>query len=203
MRSIKILALAAVAALAMTAFVGISSASAAQFQAEEYPATVTGATLESHHLTVNEASFNCEKAAFEGELPEASETLTVTPELEGCTFLNVTGVPWQMNGCKYRFHAGGTMDITGCSNGLHLAAFGCDITIPPQNGLGSIKYENVGEEESAQEIVVVANISGLKYTQQGGWCVGGEGTFSNGSYWGTWKVSAMDEIGEPVSLSVE
>jgi hypothetical protein len=204
-KSIKTLALAAVAALAMTAFVGVSSASATQFNAEfqEYPLTVTGTQTEAHTLTLNFGTWNCESSSFSGELQEASETLTVSPQLSACTFLNVSGTAWQMNGCKFQLGATGTFGIIGCNGaGPSYEIVGCRVTILPQTGLGSIEYQNVGEE-TGREVIASAHITGIKYTQKGGWCANQAGTFSNGQYRGTWRVSAQDETGVARGFWVE
>jgi hypothetical protein len=206
-KSIKTLALAAVAALAVTAFVGVSSASATQFNAEfqEYPLTVNGTQTEAHYITVNFGTWECKSSSFSGELGEASETLTVSPQLSACTFLNVSGTAWQMDGCEFQLGAAGTFGITGCNGeGPHYEILGCRVTILPQTGRASIEYQTIGaEEEAPLEVLASAHISGLKYTQKGGWCANEAGTFSNGQYRGPWRISAQDEFGEARSLWVE
>jgi len=156
----------------------------------------------------------CDTASFEGTtqgqtIEEATVTATygtgkgVFTEPQGCTF---GGIKAQilMNGCKYTLtgagQAAGTflVDITGCTEGkqieLKVAAGGCGLNVPAQNGLSHL----VGKQLTTQELTVEATLSGIKVQQSGGAsCPDGvtAHTGTNGSFSGNTIVKAFQDAG--------
>jgi hypothetical protein len=115
-----------------------------------------------------------------------------------------------MNGCKFRFHPGagpslaGSVDIVGCEAPMSTTSEGCVTEIGNQNGLGSVVYKNV-LVGGIPTITATASLSSLTYTRSGaGYCYGGKGTFSNGTYAGEWSVKGTTKPGGlPAALEVE
>jgi hypothetical protein len=190
---LKTMGIAIAMALALTAFAGASAASAAQFKAGAEPQTWSGSRSGPNHSIYVGEGIGCSGVAFYGETKtKTTGELTVTPELSGCSIQGV-GAAWQMNGCKYRFHAGpgasmyGTMDIVNCEKPMKLGMPKCNTEIGNQTGLGTIEYKNVGAGES---VTVIAKLKGIKYTRSGT-CWGFPGTFSDGEYNGQWTVKGL------------
>jgi hypothetical protein len=198
-------------ALALTALVGVAQASANNFKTEVEPETWSGSRVGREHQLVLGASegesLACSKVSFSGETKNKSVgELTVTPELNGCSYLG-TEVGWATHGCKYRFHPGkgeqlvGSMDIVGCEKPMTLSVPGCTTEIGNQKGLGTVEYKNVGTG-STRTVTMVANLASLTYTRTGTGCFGATGTFHNGTYSGEWTAKGTAS-GSQRSVEVE
>jgi hypothetical protein len=193
-RTLKLIGLAGMAMLAMTAMA--ASAQAVEFHAASAPVTITGNQEEAHKFTANAGTISCNTATFHGEQAETtSPTLTISAAYSNCTFLGVVGVPVNMNGCDYVFHASGTVDVV-CPTGSKITfeALSCQVSIGSQSGLSKVIYTNLGAEGS-KDVTVTPEVSGITYTQSA-LCPGGPGTFTNGKYGpGATTVVAEDEFG--------
>lgn len=206
----RALGLAAVMAVAATAFVGIASASAAEFRAEAEEARVHATNTGNHVFTAGLiGNISCTEATFSGELiPVPSPTLDVLAEYNNCTFLGVPGVKVNMNGCKYHFQQPtgsgpytGKVDVV-CPAGK-VITFGtatCTVTVPGQTNLSEVKYTNLAT--SPKTVKVEANVSGITYTATGV-CNGFPGEHSDGVYKGTADATAETEGEEIVGAWVE
>jgi hypothetical protein len=173
-RNLKTLGLALVAAMAMTAV--MASAAQAQFTADEAPVTLTADATE-HVFTTAEGEVTCEDISFHGEAANTAQPdLTITPIYTDCEAFGLAaeitgfghhGEP-EATQCDYLFHADGTVDLD-CGPEGHIVidtSASCDVTIPPQDGLSSVSYDNIGEG-STRETVVDADVSGITYVNTG------------------------------------
>jgi hypothetical protein len=186
-------------ALALIAFVGASSASAAAFEipgaGSESSTTWNGVRTGKAHvlqLGAGEETFSCENVSFSGQMKGESTTeLTVSPELGNCTWFGKYPVVWAMNGCKFRLNTGpGTLDIVGCEKAMTFTTPGCAVEIGNQNGIGSVTFKS-SEVEGLKTVTAAASLSGITYTRTQASACGGSskiGTFSNGTYNGEWTV---------------
>jgi hypothetical protein len=193
------------------AFVGVASASAAEFRAGSNPAKVTATNTNNHVFTAGLiGNISCEKATFTGELVATpAKTLDVTPEYTKCTFLGVSGVEVKMNGCKYHFQqpegAGpftGKVDVI-CPAGKTIT-FGtatCSVSVPEQKNLSKVKYTNQGTSPT-RTVNVESEVTGITYTATGA-CNGFPGTHSDGVYKGAATAKAEDEFGAQVDAFIE
>jgi hypothetical protein len=220
-KSIRTLGIAAVMALALTAFAGAGSASAASvFENPGAGAADTttwnGERVGTNHKLVlgpdiySADIFSCSTVPISGQImgQKASE-LAVTTTLGGCTWnQGGLGAAWTMNGCKYRLRPGagtenqtvGTLDIVGCEKPMTFNSYGCKIEIGNQSGLGTVTYKSV-EIEKTWTVEAIASLSGITYTRYGpGVCVGSGGTFSNGTYTGSWTVTGNRAGKVPVKV---
>lgn len=194
------------------AFVGVASASAAEFRAGSNPAKVTATNTNNHVFTAGlVGNISCEKATFTGELVATpAKTLDVTPEYTKCTFLSVPGVEVKMNGCKYHFQQPegekpgpftGKVDVI-CPAGKTIT-FGtatCSVSVPEQKNLSKVKYTN--EATSPKTVKVESEVTGITYTATGA-CNGFPGTHNDGVYKGTAIAKAEDEFGTQVNAFIE
>ena len=176
--------------------------------------------FQEHFLTVQNTAktqtlqAKCDTASFEGTtqgqtIEEATVTATygtgkgVFSEAQGCS---VGGIKAQvlMNGCKYTLtgagQAAGTLlvDVIGCTEGkqieINVAAGGCALKIPAQNGLSHL----VGKQLTSQEATVEATVTGIKVQQSGSVsCPDGTTahTGTNGGFSGNTIVKAFQDAG--------
>ncbi|MGN6253925.1 MAG: hypothetical protein ACTHO8_02950 [Solirubrobacterales bacterium] len=218
MKSAKILGLAVVAALAATAIVGASSASAAFTKFNCAVKAGETCTLDGEMIngTKSPATFETEEgpitctagtahAVMTGPEATAVETSPETGKesgvsYSGCTFLGFINVTVNMHNCEYNFHIGGTIDITPNACGpIDFTAGNCTVTVPSQSGLSSVTYENVSTKPT--DIRIIPNITGITYTGSSG-CAK-PGTFTNGKYHGgTFTVRGTHPNGTFVNVSV-
>jgi hypothetical protein len=159
-RNFKALGVAAVAVLAMSAFV--ASAAQAQFTANEYPTSGTATNAVGNSVFAVDGS-NLECAGhYEGTLKEASTTVTVTPTYTGCKAFGFASATVTTIGCDYVFHdaganTAGTVDVE-CSAGnvIKIVAGNCEVQVGSQTGLKSITYSN-----SHPTVTVKATVTGI------------------------------------------
>jgi len=213
-RNLKVLGLALVAALAMTALV----ASAAQannegkFTATSYPGTLHGEDTGTHVFTAAGGTVNCTNATFTGSFTEASKTQTITPEYSGCTAFGFIGATVTMNGCDYLFHltgtgAGGaynsTVDLV-CPAGKEITidAGPCMISLPGQTGLPGSTFTNSGGTPS--DVTNHANVTGITgvLKKENALCFFTAGHFTNGTYKGSTTVTGKNAGGAAQSIDI-
>jgi hypothetical protein len=177
MKYAKILGLAAVAAMALAAFVGVASASAAtEFHQTQSESVLHGAQMTSHVFSVEGSEVTCTTAVFTGKAgPLFSEsTQTVHPEYSGCTAFSIAGATVNTAGCNYKFSSvtslgGGTeapVELTGCTAGfINItveAPFGlakCVVHVPNQKGINGQTYANkvITGPKSVVEVTTKSN----------------------------------------------
>ncbi|HET9675921.1 MAG TPA: hypothetical protein VFP21_00280 [Solirubrobacterales bacterium] len=121
-----------------------------------------------------EFSVSCKHVTFSGELPNPSETLTVTPTYTECTVIGVKATV-ETNGCQYVFkgtektsenHFKGTQSIscpTEKSIVVSTTVPQCEAKIGSQSGLSSVSYiSELGA--SPPNVKVEENLSSIHYT---------------------------------------
>jgi len=183
--------LAAVAALALTMGVGAASASASGFMADEYPASLSGASTSFLAVNTNIHNFNCE-TALSGTLsgPTKSAAVSMPSEIK-CGSAKV-----KTNGCTLNLKPGaetgegvfsGTAEIAvGCSGIAFTNSLGCTANFPPQGGIAAT-FEKVGSGSTAGFNLSLSG-SGLEYVTSGAGCA--PATYKNGTASGSWSVAA-------------
>jgi hypothetical protein len=166
MRYAKAMASAAIAALALTAFVGAASASASTFHSTVPNVALHGEQIGNHVFTIQGQKVTCETAVFTGNLEgTSSEHLRLHPVYEKC---EAFGFPATVNtaGCLFNFNAnttlgGGTeaaVALESCTGGrmklLISNGFAtCEAQLPNQIGINGMIYINTLED------IDVSNIS--------------------------------------------
>jgi hypothetical protein len=178
MKRIKVIGLALVAAVAMSAVAAASASAFTKFEAAKYPVKVT-ATGGTQTFEAGGATSVCEKLkAKTGEegAPDPtgpSETLEIHPKYEVCN-VTIAGVKVSAKvtttGCNYKFHAPGTVDVkcvTGKSINIALEGVlgGCVISVTGTGagvnaGLKTVTYSN----EPANKVTTKAAVAGITWT---------------------------------------
>lgn len=187
MKTTRTLGAVGIFAVALTILFGAASASAGQFRAPSYPASLSGETygIPSIELKTETGTSKCTQVTPSGTLSEASSSLSVTPSYSGCKAFGVGGSTFLSNSCHYVLHSlnekhpyTGSVDIA-CSkegdaieivpNGLN-----CRVRIPAQNALVGAEFQ-----PSGLNVLISINLTGLKYTETGAACISaGEHTAS-------------------------
>jgi hypothetical protein len=162
MRNIKMLGLLAVAAMAMVAFVGTTSAAA------EKPGTFTTGgpgeelqhtELENHVLSFTGSELDCETIDFNGTSTGASAAeMSVTPVYSNCESFGFAEAEVHENNCTFRYKATTTgtpghatvllhnciEKTKGIQITVHVPFFAtCVVDIPEQSIDTAVRYTNV------------------------------------------------------------
>lgn len=182
MRRIRHVGFAVLAAMALTALLGVGTASATQFRAEEYPTTLNGKQTTTYKMkTQMGGGLACASVKTNGSLSAASSSVTLTPELKGCVWAGIAAMPI-VNSCNFVFNVvhgenelmpyAGTMDI-GCSKVGDAIEFksgtGCVIRIPPQKGFAlELANSPLSVRNRNRNITVSLNAANVKYEGIGG-----------------------------------
>jgi hypothetical protein len=219
-RKIKVLGLAIVAVAAMS----MAAASTQAFEMHTVNAghvTLTGEQTTQFVAQTAAGTVVCTTANFEGTTPYVSGTQitgqesTLTPTLAGCQAFGLAA-QIKMNGCKFtitnKSAAGvttsktGYVDIVGCTVGKQIEIIGgggaCTETIPQQNNLSHVVFENKGSGSQA-DVEINLTLSGITYEIHGGFCPGsptqtvlthdgkteGKATFKSHKYAGSEQVT--------------
>ncbi len=204
MKRIGILALAAFAAVALTASAGAGTASAARF-IKESGSVVRKGTVSGEEFSVN--AIGCYGQTLSGS---PSEIFFPTVSNATCTIFGPEA-PLKMNGCTFIFHPGaeesaghfgGTFDIgpAGCGPVTITNPYQCELKVYPKTGL-TAHYRNEGTGTTSY-VIAELSASGLKQTGKIGIC--NEYNNEKGTWNATWNLKDYDSGGtqKGVHLSV-
>jgi hypothetical protein len=182
MRNLRILGLALVAMLAISATATSVAAAAPKLTAESYPATITGASEANNVASITAGNVSCPGSSYHGLISEPSTTLTVAFEFAGCTAFGFPGIA-DVNGCTLVLHGVGlslqaTLDLA-CPPGQELtvtavaagATTKCTVHIKPQTGLETVTITPIGTG-ATRELTLDINLSGIQYTHTAGTGIG-------------------------------
>ena len=212
-------AFALFAVFALFAAASPVSASASEFKAGEYTATLTGSQVAGEKLEFifgASGNANCETASLGGSIAAAAGTVTLHPTFGGaCSALTFANASLNTTGCDFKFYSegefnpgafSGSMDIV-CSVGskIKLVAGTCEAEIKEVNALALIEYFDMpAGGGSPEDLTIKFFVSSLPYTvtKDGLGCpFFGTGNFTNGSIRGKETVTAA-VTGVPKSFSV-
>ena len=182
MRYAKALGLAFVAMLALSA-VAATAASADDFTAEKYPATLTGTNdpgfQDEFSSTVG--TFRCTETKYTATIAGPTTSLTASPSFSGCAAFGFP-VVIDMNGCTLKFNVGagttGDVDLV-CPAGAEVTMTAnsagttkCTEHIKAQSDVaGTVTYSNIGVG-ATREITVSSALSGIDYAHTAGTGIG-------------------------------
>jgi hypothetical protein len=194
-RNVKVLGLALVAMLALSASVA-SSAFAIEFHSDSSTGNtwLTGTSTGSHIFDAAGSTITCKKATFSGtQTGKTVSTVNLTAAYSECTVaigeFNLAATV-NMGGCQYSFNANGEVGVvnaTGKTCSTEQITYRvsnflgeCDVKVGPQTGLKSAKYE--GATTVANGTVKVSpSVTLIKGTSTGNLC-STTGEFTNGQY---------------------
>lgn len=194
-------------------------AQAANFEAESYPAAISGSQIEGKHsfkTVANELS--CNKYDFTGELVEASNELALAGNPAECSTAGVVVMTVAMNGCTFNFNVGKEGGGGTFSGSAHIAcpagkeivwtasSGNCTAKIPPQVFEAEVTLTNTATEPK-KTIKLTTEATGVDYTlgpTSGCLNFPAPGTYKNGLYKGTTTLkAAKPKTAEAVGLTVK
>lgn len=192
-----------------------SAASAAQFHAENAPATLTGGQKATHVFTTDAGTITCTTASFPGSATSTVlSTVRVAPSYSGCSYFGWVSAEVHMNGCEYEFTSpsGSGSSFTGdvgivCPEGKEIlvtASGTCTTRFaasPHNSDLGRVTYTNLGSG-TGRKVLVESNVSGIEYSQSGFLCATENGK-TNGTYTGSTEESAKNRKGGADGIWIE
>ncbi|HEY8502878.1 MAG TPA: hypothetical protein VIL21_09340 [Solirubrobacterales bacterium] len=207
-RTIKVLALSALALVAISA-VSATGAQAGTFTAGAYPATITGSSAAGSHEFITQLGVMKCAPTFDSKMEAEAATLTVVPNYGTSCKLGEKLVHVTNNECDFRWNAGATVEMDVVKGSMEIACPDnkidfeitsepvCHLTVPAQNGLGSLLYTNNTE---AEDVTLHFGLEGIFYELDNG-CPE-VGAFANGVYKGTSTLKA-DAGGAGTSFQVD
>jgi hypothetical protein len=187
------------------------------FVAEEAPATITGADVNTNYVLRGESlvgnGFHCKKFNLAGSASSTTpSSLTLVPSYNECKWI-VTQEATPANffsagSCSYVLHPNGGFDIAGvnCAANPMTITKGpsepCVVTIGPNSLPGPLSFVNEGSGRLRTVSVPTTTIKGVTFTATGSGC-NNTGTFSTGKIYVKSKLSATNSGGEVQGLSIE
>lgn len=211
-RKLKALGVAVLAIFAISAAAASAASATPKFFSEIEDTTLTGSqgTAMANILTTDLGEMKCKVAQFDGTMgPVETTTLTLKPTYEECKLAGENALV-TLNGCRYLFHLGentetfeAKMDIE-CPAGekIVIDTPECATTIPPQAGLGEVKFTNEGAA-TTRAVVADLKIGGIDYVEHGAGCANETVTTNNGTYTGLITVKGENAAEEHVGIWVE
>ena len=167
-RRLKVVGLALVAVLAMTAL----SAPAAHAELFHFGAhgTVLAENVGEEELVTNAGTVKCKTSKYTGSSATSTPgSQIVTPSYTGCTAFGFVNTTIHVGTCQLRFNTPvkttSTVDIINCgAHGIVITAHNCEVTIPNQNGLSHVTWENVAGS-SPHHVRARVTLTGITYIQ--------------------------------------
>ncbi|HEX5713850.1 MAG TPA: hypothetical protein VFX85_11095 [Solirubrobacterales bacterium] len=187
---------AAIGALALTALLGASSASASGIAFAQYPATVGGKEISTHSFILSgERIITCDFSALSAFATGPSETLQVTATPSSCSSKYESGITLKMNGCKFIYHPApgkGSLDIgpAGCGP-ITLEGANCTRTFSSQIG-GAASFENLAKT------VRVIDEASLQYKRTKGTLAACGSETGPATFSGSWVINGLGPEGAQV-----
>lgn len=200
------LGMVAVAALAITAMIGVASASAAKFHTSVAGVELSGSQEGTHKFESGGNSVTCTTATFSGKAEgtensnKTGESQKAHPEYSGCTAFGFVGATVDTTGCTYTFNANNEeVKLAGCTNGgitIHVSAFfgttTCHVFIKNQEGINNNKIPTGKSTDTSMTVETSSNNIHYEVLTDKGTCpyekAGQTGT--NATYTGKTKVTA-------------
>jgi hypothetical protein len=192
MRNIKMLGLLAVAAMALAAFVGTSSASATAFTAGGAGETINHTTIEDHVFTITGAEVSCETVDFNGTTAGASVSEQIlSPSYDDCEAFGFAEAEVVENGCDWLTKAAttgspghATKALVNCANkttGIRISVnvpffANCTMDVPEQSIDTAERYTNLGN--NAERVDYTPKVYMADVTSSTGFCPLTTGTHS-------------------------
>ncbi len=216
-RKLKFLVLALVATMAMSAVTAASALALKQFKAESPPVKLTGKAEalggkeEEEEEEVEAGILKCKGSTYTGIQGVANSSELQLNRSYGTCTINGFKVTINSNGCEQVYKitgeeggiATGTLDLT-CSGANEITetwelagVVKCTVHIPPQKGLGPVKFTNLGAT-TTREVTIDINVTNLKYSDTAGTGAGACATAdnkANGKYTGKVLLTGENEAG--------
>jgi hypothetical protein len=195
MQNFRVLGLALIAVVALSALAVSAAQATTSLHSEEEKTRIEGTQVTQNKWIFDGGNFVCTSAVYHGTTTAKTvTTITLTPTYSGCSFAG-RAATMDTNGCDLflfivgsSFPVTATMDIV-CPFGKELTvtvpSIECTIHIEPgQNGLSHITFANGGAGTTRDALATLA-VKGITYTETKP-CPGSNGsTTNNGQLTGT------------------
>lgn len=210
-RSIKVLGLGLLAALAVSASAAPAASANPSFHSEFAGIFLTGGQtgIVANTLTTDLGEMKCNVARFDGSQgPMTTTTMTLKPTYAECK-VGMQNAVVTLNGCRYTFHLEeqtepieARMGIE-CPQGeeIEIDTAECTIKIPPQPPLKEVTFTNEGEG-TTRSVVADLNVEEIHYEEVGAGCASEEETTENGTYTGLITIKGEDSEEHHVGIWV-
>jgi hypothetical protein len=201
-KRIKLLLLAALGTLALTATMGAPAASASGISFGQYPVQVKSGSVATHSFGFSGGrSIACDFSELSSSAGAPTETLTVSVTPSKCSNEYEGNVTLKMNGCKFIYHPAvgkGSFDIgpAGCGP-ITMEGTHCTRTFASQTGFAAT-FSNEG---SPSIVKIQHEASGLQYTiTKGG--LAACGSSGTATFTGSWELKAFGAEGTQIAAHV-
>lgn len=190
------------------------SSMAELFEAESYPATISGQQEAKHLFETVANTLSCKKYSFAGKLSSKSNELALEAMPSECSTAGVVVMTVNMNGCTFNFNVGAKISEGKYQGAGHIAcpvgkeivwqaSNGCTAKIPAQALTATITLEN--KATSPKSVLLTTEATGINYTiEAGAFCLGSpkSGPYVNGKYTGSTKLTATNAEAKAIDLTV-
>ena len=210
-RKAKVLGLALVAVLSMSAVAASGAQAETWFHSDVNPTVITGEETETNKFVTSGGNVKCTSkfdATSEGtktetkpgEVTYTTKTITIKPTYSNCTAFGFVGATIDMNSCDYLFHLTqntpptATVDVV-CNPGddITITTSFCTVHVPAQTNLAHVVFESTGATTNTKDIDATLTFEGIKYTETSGCFVPGER--ANGTYTGKVTLKGFEDKG--------
>lgn len=211
-RSIKVLGLGLIAALAMSAAAAPAASANPFFHSEFAGIFLTGGQTGAvaNVLTTDLGEMKCQVVQFGGSQGAmTTTTMTLKPKYEECK-VGMSNATVTLNGCAYTFHLEEQAEPVEARMGIECPFAGgkieihvgeCTITVPAQEPRKTVTFTNEGEGKT-RSVVADLNVSGIHYVEHGAGCASQTQTTENGTYTGVITVTGEDSEQHHVGIWV-
>ena len=181
-----------------------ASAAASVWEAESYPATISGSQIEGKHEFKTAANtLYCNTFGWQGTLGSGASELALTGSPGECSTAGIVVMTVAMNGCTFNFGSGSELEATlfggsakiVCPAGKEIVWTGstgnCTARIPPQTFAGTVTLKNTATSPKSVKLSTAA--TGIHYTlNPTSGCLNkpAPGTYENGTYSGNTTLTA-------------
>jgi len=212
-RSIKVLGLGLLAALALSVAAAPAASASPFFHSEFAGIFLTGGQtgMVANTLTTDLGEMKCNVVKFSGSQGAmTTTTMTLKPKYEECK-VGMSNATVTLNGCAYTFHLEEQAEPIEARMGIECPFAGgkieihvgeCTITVPAQEPRKTVTFTNEGAG-TTRAVIADLNVSGLHYVEDGAGCANPNLTTENGTYTGVITVKGEDSEEHHVGIWVE
>jgi hypothetical protein len=201
---LKVFGLALAAALAVAAM--SAATSGAEWHVHE-TGKIQALNVGEEVFTMNAGTVKCEVSEFNGSVGSTTPGAIIgRTTYKNCTAFGFVNTPIDVGSCEYEFTTPvattSTGHIVNCGvTPMRITAFNCEITIGNQGPLSHVTWTQVAGPPA--HLQGHTTTTGTKYTQHSKSFPGcTNGTFTNGTYTGTFTAKAFNGVGKQVGITV-
>ena len=203
-RTFKVLGLALVAVLALSAVIASAASAAENFVAEE-AATVSVSSNETQVFTYTAggAQVKCTGTQVSAAVTTSSPEVTATPSYSGCTGPGGITAHVQFNGgCDFLFTINGQVHVCPGGGTVTIVVTGlCTYHFSAQT-VSVVTYDNIGSG-TTKEVKLTPEVTGITATNTNPGFLCGPESSTTGTYSGSVTLTAVNSEGKHVGITVD